>query len=192
MRVTLWKANDDHENGIEDTNMSEEKIFSEEYIRIKNNIVEISEGLKDNKSISISTFGDLITIDITNFEHSFKIPEEVDVNDELVVNVSAKSDPDYERIVKEELQKSQDQSTFSVSPNPASEILTISSFDTDESVEINLFDSSGKLIRNLYQGNLLEQRGDMIFYIEDLADGIYLLTIVGESIYETRKIVISR
>lgn len=47
LRFIIWKAKDDYENGIADDEITEDKTVTTEYIRIRNNQFEVSEGLKN-------------------------------------------------------------------------------------------------------------------------------------------------
>lgn len=175
--------------------MTPDKVLLEEYIRIKNNRVEISAGLKGNKSIKITEMLNSIQVEFVNLEHTFKIPAGIDIDKELVARVSGFSELDEERFLKEELKKSSKSATFTISPNPTGGTFVISSLSStfDRIVEVRLYNIKGSYLRTLYRGSLRKDEFSLIeLQVNDLSDGVYTLTIIGEGFVETKKLVISK
>ncbi|MEY4905430.1 MAG: hypothetical protein RLZZ292_3245 [Bacteroidota bacterium] len=82
-----------------------------------------------------------------------------------------------------------------VFPNPIIDIWHLD-VNTEEmkTVEINLYDVSGKLIKNLYKGNLLVGENDFSFNRGILSNGTYFLTISDSSnhkILKNEKIIVA-
>ncbi len=195
VKFTLWRAFDDYINQIEDENMTPDKILFEEYIRIRNNRVEISAGLKGNKAIKITETLNSIQVELVNFEHTFNIPTEIDIDNELVARVSGFNEFDEERFLEEELKKSSKSSAFTISPNPTRGAFVIStpSLAFDQIVEVRLYSIKGGYLRTLYRGSFYKDEVSLVeLQVNDLSDGVYTLTIIGEGFVETKKLVISR
>ncbi len=174
--------------------MTEEKILLQEYIRIKNNQVEISEGLRGNKSIKVVEDKDIISIELLDFSHTFNIPDGVDIENELVARVSGFTEFDDERFLNEALAKSEQAPMFDLSPNPNNGrfAIGVNSPSSNESVQVKLFDAQGSYVRTLFNGILNNENGQIEIETGGLANGIYFITIVGNGIIETKKLIITQ
>jgi hypothetical protein len=154
LRFSTWRAEDDYVNEIEDEDMTTEKILSEEYIRIQNDEIHLSEGLKNNPAIEIIEDAEEYIIIINNLEFNLSVPEDVDFDEELVVTITSASDPDNEKAQKAILDEGSKNKNLSVSPNPIENQfkLTLENVKEETDVNINLYDINGRLIQVLYQG----------------------------------------
>lgn len=70
---------------------------------------------------------------------------------------------------------------FSVYPNPSNDFLNISlNLKNPEKLKINLYDISGRMVRNLFKGKISKGENLLKFNIKDLSSGIYFIEIKGE------------
>lgn len=82
--------------------------------------------------------------------------------------------------------------TFDVYPNPAQDNTMIEfSLDKRESVTLEVMDMSGKVVQQVYAGNLATGVHRYPVNIADLSSGIYLVRLMtGEGNYLTRRLVV--
>ena len=72
-----------------------------------------------------------------------------------------------------------EQAIITISPNPFKNVISIGFFlESDESVEINLYDTKGLFVKQLMYNSLM-QHGEhsYTFNLSELKQGIYLLTL---------------
>ncbi len=79
-------------------------------------------------------------------------------------------------------------------PNPISNLTTISfSLLQSEKISVNIYDITGRLIKNLIIGNLNPGEHQLKWNVADenkIDDGVYLLNITGESFSQSCKLVV--
>ncbi len=175
------------------SNGTEENIdfYREEYIIIKNNKVEFSKGLNIGSAYRVTEDEHFYTVELINFSQTFEIPETVDMETELVVEVSSYADADEARIIREELGKSTN--NVNVFPNPSNgqfnvEVITAA----NTSLEIAIYDELGTRIMNStrYSSNDTTVSITNADFHRDLTPGVYFIMITGEGISEMRKLVV--
>ncbi|MBI5217923.1 MAG: T9SS type A sorting domain-containing protein [Bacteroidia bacterium] len=77
--------------------------------------------------------------------------------------------------------------TISVFPNPANAKINVEiNMENNHPIEINIYDLSGKLIKNITNGDA----NGVIINISDIPSGIYLINIMGKTKIFTEKIII--
>lgn len=191
LRITLWEAQDDEVNFIEDTSMTEEKTFDLQYIRIRNNKVELSEEFRNNPAVKITENDRYISVSFEGMEFNYNIPDFVDIEKEFASDLSAYSDPDNERIVRE---ASSDVAKFNIYPNPNNGQFTLSKliYAVPSIKEIQVFNAQGVLVRTLNKSlvNGMNKAFSNQIFLPNLPFGTYYLAIQGDAIFEVKRIVI--
>ncbi|MCE3295002.1 MAG: hypothetical protein K0R65_716 [Crocinitomicaceae bacterium] len=81
-----------------------------------------------------------------------------------------------------------DETTFSLSPNPADKSLEITLHESKDKQQLVLFDQLGNTI---YSGEIAPNTGVYSFPSDQLPNGVYFLSIAGEKTKGTQKVVIS-
>jgi hypothetical protein len=99
--------------------------------------------------------------------------------------------PDAELVVSQEEQIGE---TFAIGqnfPNPAVDVTRIN-YSLDEAAEVNfeVYDISGKLIMNEYQGNLPAGNHFMEVNVSDLASGVYQYDVIVDGVRVTRPMMV--
>lgn len=76
--------------------------------------------------------------------------------------------------------------TFSVSPNPANNFVTISNLGNKNISSVLISDITGRVIKEF---NFENNSGDMKILVSDLISGLYILKIISEEGYVVKKII---
>ncbi len=78
-------------------------------------------------------------------------------------------------------------------PNPASDLATLKyTLKTGAPVIINVYDITGKLIRSKNEGNVGAGLNQQLINTQDLADGVYLVSVEADGITSVSKLVVAR
>lgn len=192
LRITFWRAEDDYENQIEDENLTQEKIIHQEFIKIRDNKIVFSDGFLNKEGITEYETENYLSVEVDDLMYSFETPDDIDFSEELIVQVEAFSDPDNERIKREELEKSK-LGKLNVFPNPSNGRFNLNlNSNQDLTAEIKLFDARGLYISNIYNGKVYKNETvDISIEKENLASGIYFITVQGKNgFFELKKITI--
>jgi len=81
---------------------------------------------------------------------------------------------------------------FTVSPNPSNGFSTISFNNVSKSnININLFDLSGKFIKNITQGELKAGQQEIELNASDLAKGVYFIKVEQNDLSYTSKFIVN-
>lgn len=168
--------------------------FREEYIIIRDNKVEISEGLDLTGSYNIIETDQYYILEMSNFTQVFNIPAKIDIETELVVDVVSYADADEERAIREKL--SQNNKHSIVTPNPSNGQFELHlTADEETEVEVTIYDNGGQIKTapmRYFIGNGGESIKSTQLLNQNLPSGIYYIRIVGDGISEMQKIVIER
>jgi uncharacterized repeat protein (TIGR01451 family) len=81
-----------------------------------------------------------------------------------------------------------DNATFSIFPNPSQGFITIKGFIKDENYSVVLRDITAKVHKTFQVNNMQEKQ----FELNGLANGIYTLTISGDNLQSSHKVIIRR
>jgi len=161
-------------------------------IKIRDNKIVFSDGFSNKEGITEYETENYLSVEVNDFTYKFETPEGIDFSEELVVQVEAFSDPDNERIKREELEKSK-LGELNVFPNPNNGRFNLN-FNTNQDLtaEIRLFDARGSYINKIYNGKIYKNETiDISIEKENLADGMYFITIRDKNgFFELKKITI--
>jgi hypothetical protein len=84
-------------------------------------------------------------------------------------------------------------SSQTIYPNPASSVTMLKySLITDASVIINVSDITGKVIRSVNEGNLHAGLNQQLINTQDLADGVYMVSVIANGNTSVSKLVVTR
>lgn len=167
------------------------EFFREEYIMIKDNKMVVSDGIDLGNSYQIFENEDAYVIQLTDYSQTFFIPEGIDMDSELVVDISSYADADEARIISEKLATAT--SNVTVYPNPTSGAFQLDVITPAESdFEVTVYDNMGTRIRDSKRYSATEAKLSIISTDlgKDLTPGVYYIMIHGEAISEMRKLVV--
>lgn len=155
MKLTVWKANDDEVNGIEDSTIEDDEIIWQAVIQVTPGAVSI-QGNIPAAALNIESTQASHTVQFNNLGWTVPVPAGIDMED-VVVTLESDAAPDAGgnlgrtiRHTEEALENGR--TAFDVYPNPAVQEFSIGYRPEKASsrVTIALFDLSGRLVRNLY------------------------------------------
>jgi hypothetical protein len=78
-------------------------------------------------------------------------------------------------------------SGFSMYPNPASNLVTISLDDPSENSSITIYDQLGRIV--LYK-DIKNESDEVLLSIDDLNKGVYYVQVISDSMKFTKKLII--
>jgi hypothetical protein len=192
LELSLWKSKDDSMNEIMDTIMTAEKIFQQEFIKIEAGQVIVSQGFQDfmGENILIEDDGDFVVVTIKNLNYTCEIPEEVDINEELVITTGTYSEPEEAKMLEKELEKIS--SNILVYPNPVKNNLKIKFNDikklNEPTIKIRIFNTEGMETKSFEFKGVREE--ELQLDIQELSTGIYYISIQFNEEYSIQKIIV--
>jgi len=77
-------------------------------------------------------------------------------------------------------------------PNPAGTSSTVVFHSDDEYVQLSLFDTQGKLVRDIFGGRLIPQRHEISIDVSAIENGIYILQINKESGSKSIRLMVAK
>lgn len=196
LEVTLWKAQDDYEQQVEDTIITASKIIKQEFIRVKQGKIEISDGFKQKvgREIFIDETKDYFVITIKNMNYKTDIPENIDIKEELVITSGSYSEPEDDRLVDSQISKSDKTSSVKITPNPNNgvfEVRLYNEFDPTN-VELKIFNQQGSLLKT-YRADAVRENGIFVVKAIDLPSGIYYVSLQdSKGNYSVHKVMLTK
>ncbi len=198
VELLVWNPSDDDINEKDDETIDKDEILWSLTIEINEDEVLINGKKVDNSNlIKTEINSETILVEFNNLGFSIDIDETLDMENITVV-LQGDGAPNDTKNIEKAIKKTEnnilnEHIKFDCYPNPANNKVNVnfSAFNVDNSdeIRIEIYDYTGKKIRALYNGNIVNGAINKNFDITELNKGIYFITFATSNETYLKKLI---
>lgn len=187
--VIMWLPSNDN-----DSIMSEKKVFFKGKIELSNGKVNVTGDFPKNSYKIFKSDNGEYTVKFSKLDIKASLPKGVNGKSDLIEVVGISDGGTVEKnIITNTIKKTENSDlTFSIHPNPSSDIITIQlNTNSKESYQVKLFDISGKKIKTLSDNVKFDKKNKYTFNLSNinLDKGVYFILLESNNDTYLKKIV---